>query len=352
MTSPFPEASSVKLPLATADLPSTGGAIGPDPDDFQVDEVPLYVASGSGEHLYVRIEKRDLTTRDAVHRIALASGIRERDIGTAGMKDKHAVTRQWISLPARDARPVEGWALGDGLAVLEVSRHGNKLRTGHLRGNRFTIRLAGVLPDAEVRARAILDAVEASGLANYFGTQRFGRDGDNVASALAWLDAEIAGHRAPPFQRKLYPSVLQAEVFNRYAISRIAEGLSLPLSGEVVRLQGTGSHFVVDDPGGELPRWKARDILPTGPMIGPKMRSATGAAHALEERAAETLRLDADRRAGLGRFADGTRRDLLVWPEDVSLSSPSSSSLEVSFFLPSGSYATELVRELTGARSP
>src|SRR5690242_8130075 len=120
-------------PIWTADLPAAGGRIGPSPEDFRVDEVPLYAASGTGEHLYVRIEKTGMNTRDAVRALARAAGVQPSEIGTAGMKDKHAVTSQWMSLPARGTPPPETWILGDRLRVLETSRHGNKLRTGHLK---------------------------------------------------------------------------------------------------------------------------------------------------------------------------------------------------------------------------
>src|SRR6185436_4599409 len=177
------------------------------------DEVPLYAASGTGEHLYVRIEKRSMTTRDAVRDIARASGVPEREIGTAGMKDKHAVTRQWLSLPERRSKPADQWTLPEGLSVLETARHGNKLRTGHLRGNRFTIRIVGAHEDAEAQARAFVAELQARGLPNYFGVQRFGRDADNVPAALDWLSAERTGKKGTPFQRKFFPSVLQSEVF-------------------------------------------------------------------------------------------------------------------------------------------
>lgn len=311
-----------------------------------MDEVPLYPPCGEGEHLYVRIEKRGMTTRDAVRLLSASSGAPMSEIGAAGMKDKHAVTRQWISMPARRARPVTEWTLPAGLRILETARHKNKLRTGHLAGNRFTIRVVGVSQSAMPRAHAIIDVLTRDGLPNYFGAQRFGRGADNVASALEWLDSEIAGRRSPPFRRKLSSSVLQSEIFNRYVMLRLEQGLSAPLEGEVVRLEGTGSHFVVEDPERELPRWVSHDVHPTGPMIGPKMKSARGKALELEEHASSSLSLDASRRAALGRFADGTRRDLLVWPTDVRLSA-SPDILEISFFLPSGSYATQLVRELT-----
>jgi tRNA pseudouridine13 synthase len=173
-------------PLWTTALPGTGGAIGPKLEDFQVEEVPAYLPSGTGEHLYVRLQKRGMTTRDATLALARAAGVEERDIGYAGMKDKHGVTSQWLSLPGT-ATPSDSWTLPPELTVLESSRHGNKLRTGHLRGNRFRIGLTGTGPGAAEHARALLAHLAERGHANYFGSQRFGREGRNLEDALAWL---------------------------------------------------------------------------------------------------------------------------------------------------------------------
>src|SRR3954470_21861959 len=126
--------------VMAAELPAIDAHIGPAPEDFVVDEVPLYPQSGEGEHRYVRIEKRGFTTPAMVRAVTRAAGVDERDVGYAGLKDKHAVTRQWLSLPSK-ARPPSEWQLPDGIAVVEHTRHGNKLRTGHLLGNRFRIRL-------------------------------------------------------------------------------------------------------------------------------------------------------------------------------------------------------------------
>lgn len=350
----------------TQDLPGTGGTIGPEPEDFVVDEVPLYAFSGSGEHLYVRIAKRAMTTRDAVLAVARAAGVRESEMGTAGMKDKHAVTTQWMSLPARAAKPLEAWTLPEGLSVLSATRHGNKLRTGHLAGNRFQIRLVGVDAGALSHAEQIAERLRARGLPNYFGAQRFGRGGNNLARALSWVDGEARGERGklPGFERKLFASVLQSEAFNRYAATRVGLGLENAIEGEVVRLEGTGSLFAVEDPERERARWQSNDIHPTGPIIGPKMRSAHGRALALEEAAVAASGIDAAARMALGRFADGTRRDLLLRPTDITVSAGGDgadgsdaaggssgdgpeTSLLITFSLPSGGYATEVIREFS-----
>jgi tRNA pseudouridine13 synthase len=264
------------------------------------------------------------------------------------MKDKHAVTTQWISLPARAARPPESWTLGDDIEVVETSRHTNKLRTGHLSGNRFRIRLVGVHDDAVDLARAIVARIGEWGLPNYFGAQRFGTRGDNLDAAAAWASAEKPP-RIPPFERKLFPSVLQAEVFNRYVLARVAEPLEAPLAGEVVRLDGSKAMFVVEKPDDEIERWRTRDIVPTGPIFGPKMRPAMGKPLELERASIASIGLGDEALSRIGRLADGTRRDLLVRSSDMDIVPDGPGRLVLSFVLPSGSYATLLVRELTRA---
>jgi tRNA pseudouridine13 synthase len=336
----------IEPPVWTADLPGTGGAIGPTPEDFVVDEIPLYRPSGTGEHLYVRIRKRMSTTKDLVQAVAHASGVHPREVGTAGMKDKHAVTTQWVSLPARGAKPPESWALRDAFEVVEVSRHGNKLRTGHSSGNRFRIRLVDVSTDAVGAARAIASRIAERGIPNYFGAQRFGARADNVDVALEWALSPGPG-RLSHFERKLFPSVLQAEVFNRYVLGRLNEDLEAPLAGEVVRLDGSKAVFVVDDPASEIERWRTRDIVPTGPIFGPKMKPARGRPLELERAALTDLGLGDDALARIGRLADGTRRDVFVRPTEMDVAPDGPGRIVVSFVLPSGSYATLFVRELT-----
>ena len=149
----------------------------------------------------------------------------------AGLKDKHAVTRQWLSLPAK-ARPPSEWQLPEGIAVVEHTRHANKLRTGHLLGNRFRITLVTADLGALEKTAAVAEQLRQGGLFNYYGGQRFGRRGDGLRQALSWLRAGAKLHGVPRFLTKLYPSVIQAEVFNRYFSARRALGLERLLLGE------------------------------------------------------------------------------------------------------------------------
>jgi tRNA pseudouridine13 synthase len=335
-------------PHSTSELPGISGAIGEEPEDFRVQEIPAYLPSGDGEHWYVELEKRSLSTPDMVRRIAEAAGVDSRDIGYAGLKDKHAITTQWLSLPGRAQAP-ETWSLPEAIRLLRVSRHANKLRTGHLNGNRFRITLSGVEADALPRALAIAERLRTQGMPNYFGAQRFGRGGENVERALSWL-AGGGRARLPPFLLKLYPSVVQSELFNRYLTLRRELGLERTLVGEVVRLEGSYASFVVEDPEAETRRLIARDVHLTGPMIGPKMRPAHGRPLELEAEVCAALGVDARVQRVLEKFAPGARRDLVVFPKDLQLGAGEPGRLWLEFSLPAGSYATILVRELVRSR--
>jgi tRNA pseudouridine13 synthase len=334
-------------PVAYPDLPPIGGRVGPEPEDFLVDEVPLYVASGKGEHQYLHVRKRLLTTPDMVRRVARAAGVNEREVGYAGLKDKHAVTSQWLSLFSKTALSTE-LPVGPGIEILQVTRHENKLRTGHLLGNRFTITLVGVTDEAAARAEAVVAMLRRDGLPNYFGAQRFGHAGRNVADALAWLVRGARGRNR--FEQKLFPSVVQSELFNRYLSARLALGRQRLIAGEVVRLEGAGAMFRVDDVEKEQPRLAARDLHLTGPMVGPKMRPAAADALALEQRLARELGLDEAMLEALGRHAPGARRDLFAPLGDLTMepvTDRSEPALRLSFTLPAGGYATEVIRQLT-----
>lgn len=342
-----PAISVHQPPVAFPDLPPVGGKVGPEPEDFLVDELPAYAASGKGEHQYVQVQKRLLTTPELVRRLAKACGVNERDVGYAGLKDKFAVTTQWLSLATKTVISEE-MPLGEGVKILAVTRHDNKLRTGHLLGNRFTITLVGVHESAFERAQQIAVGLRGEGLPNYFGAQRFGHAGRNLPDALSWLARGGRGRNR--FEQKLFPSVVQSELFNRYLSARLALGARQLIAGEVVRLEGAGAMFRVDDVEKEQPRFAARDLHLTGPMIGPKMRPAAADALALEQRLTSELGLSEAMLGALGREAPGTRRDLFAPLPDLQIEAVSDRAqpaLRLSFTLPAGGYATEVLRQLT-----
>ncbi|HEX9619732.1 MAG TPA: tRNA pseudouridine(13) synthase TruD [Polyangiaceae bacterium] len=330
-------------------IPAVGGCIGEAPDDFVVDEIPLYEASGSGQHLFVRVRKRSMTTPELCHAVARAAGVNERDIGYAGLKDRHAVTTQWLSLPAAGVDP-ERWDLPDGVEVLAVRLHENKLRTGHLAANAFDIRVVGAGEGGAERAGAVVAFLIEQGVPNYFGPQRFGGGGTNLAAALDWARAGLP--RTRRFKAKLWPSVLQAEVFNRYLTSRLALGTDRLLDGEVVRLDRTTRWFVVDDPEKERPRLHARDVHLTGPVFGPRAPRAARRGAALELAALGELELSDADLARLGKLAPGTRRDLFMRPTGAAIEPGVDASFRVCFSLPAGGYATQVIGEITGTPDP
>jgi tRNA pseudouridine13 synthase len=334
--------------LMRCDLPLIDALVGPAPEDFVVDEVPLYPQSGTGEHLYVRVEKRGYTTPAMLRAVTRAAAVDERDVGYAGLKDKHAVTRQWLSLPSK-ARPPSDWQLPDGIRVVEHTRHSNKLRTGHLLGNRFRITLVTSDESALEKATPIAESLRTRGLYNYFGGQRFGRKGDGLRQALGWLREGAKRHGVPRFLSKLYPSVIQAEVFNRYFSARRALGLEQLIAGEVVRLNGAGAMFAVEDVAREQPRLASGDVHLTGPIFGPKARATSAEAAALELALIEELGMNGEARQKLGGLAPGTRRDLIAQVENLQLGWSAVGRLELEFSLPSGSYATEVIRQFTGS---
>jgi tRNA pseudouridine13 synthase len=339
------------LPYLTADLPGTGGALRTTPDDFFVDEEPAYQPAGTGEHVMVRIEKRDLNTAQVVAAIARALAIGERDVGVAGMKDRRAVARQWLSLPP-PATPEQVLALAlPGITVLEAARHGNKLRTGHVRANRFRLRVRGVSADASARARAVLAALaEVPGAPNWYGEQRFGRDGDNAARGRELLRGGRGG-RGPRARRleRLMISALQSELFNAWLGARLADGLYREaIVGDVLHKVG-GGQFVCEDAALETARLHAGELVVTGPMFGDRMRRPPEGTPAAAREAAilDAAGLAADAFAAVRAIAEGTRRDATLALTDVTVGElGDDGALEVGFTLPGGAYATIVMREV------
>ena len=339
--------SGTALPHVTADLPGSGGRVKASPEDFRVDELPAYLPQGSGPHLWLRIEKRDRTTRDVVRALAHALGVPEREAGSAGLKDRAAVSTQWLSFPA--ARDPDPAALsGDGYRVLEVSRHQNKLRTGHLRGNRFAVTVrGGDLP----RARACAEALRARGLPNFFGAQRFGAGGRNAELGRALLlgardDPEVRRAARDRFLRRLVLSAWQSRVFNAWLAERLRDGLfATAIAGDVLKKLDSGGVFVCQDAAADGPRVASFELSPAGPMFGHRLRPAEGEALRREERLLAAEGVTAADLARGGGETEGTRRAGRI-PVALELE-PVEGGYRAVFELPSGSYATVVLGELT-----
>jgi tRNA pseudouridine13 synthase len=281
-----------------------------------------------------------------VGELARLVGVPERDVGAAGLKDRAAVTTQWLSFPTpRD--PDTAALAGEGWRVLEGSRHGNKLRTGHLRGNRFEVTVRG---GDLAAARSCAAALAARGLANFFGPQRFGAAGRNADVGRALLlgldDPEARRAGRDRFLRRLVLSAWQARLFNRWLAERMRDGLfAAALPGDVLKKLATGGIFVCRDPAVDAPRVLAFEVSPAGPMFGHKLAPAEGEALLREERllAAEGV-TEAHLRRGGGE-TEGTRRAGRL-PVEVGLQ-PADDGYRATFELPRGSYATVVLGELT-----
>jgi len=338
----------VEQPLLTADLPGTGGRL-ERLEDFQVEEIPAYLPCDAGDHCMALVEKRGLTTPQALLRLCEASGAALRDAGYAGLKDKHGVTRQWFSLAG--VAPQRLLAIQQPeLRVLSAGLHKNKLRTGHLRGNRFTVVLRGVVPEAAARAAAIVARLEAEGLPNFYGAQRFGRQGDNARRGLALLGG-VKARRRDKRQHRLLISALQSHLFNAVLRRRLELGaLRRLLGGEVLQLAGSSALFVSEDPVEDGRRLDHREVVVTGPICGPRMMLPWqgSPSRALEEAIFDEHDLYPEQFATLGRLARGGRRPLTVEVTDpvVEAVDGDEPALSLRFALPAGSYATVLLLEV------
>ncbi len=328
------------LRAVTADLPGCGGRIRSHPDDFRVREIPAYLPEGRGSHTFVRFEKVGLTTREVVLLLA-SEGVPERSIGVAGLKDKLARTEQWLSLPNAHAGAVEALDAAEGVSVLEVSRHRNKLGIGHLRGNEFTVRVREVGPDALPRARAVLAALELCGTPNYLGPQRFGRFGRNAVDGYR----EVSGQQVQGGvrMRRFFVMALQSHLFNLLLAGRVDDGrYTSVVEGDWARKHDTGGTFEVRDEAVEAARAHALEISATLPLYGSRVRVSGAAAGAYERELLARFSL----RWEQFRARRGDRRVTRLAGLGASLEEEPSGLL-LRFTLPRGSYATTLLREVT-----
>jgi tRNA pseudouridine13 synthase len=381
-----------------------GGSIKECPEDFRVEEIPLYLPSDEGEHLYLDIEKTGLTTFELLEKLARALGAKKQDMGYAGLKDARAVTRQTVSVTG--VRPEQALSLElDGVTVLSARYHRNKLRTGHLLGNRFTIRIRDVDPEAAEKARDILHVLQMTGIPNYFGEQRYGVLGNSHLVGKAILEEDYdeavrqiigdpAAIRNPEWQRaaeafaegdlesarrllprgmgnearllsqladgraprqvlfrlphkllRLYLSAYQSSLFDRIVTMRLAS-LDNLWPGDLAYKHDNGACFLVTDPAAEQSRADRLEISPSGPLYGYKVTLAQGQAGILEESLLSKAGLTGDSfRLTRGLSLEGARRPLRVPIQEVSTSADNGHLL-LNFSLPKGSYATSVLREV------
>ncbi len=397
------------LPYLTSGIPGIGGSIKERPEDFFVQELPLYEPSGSGEHVYCEVQKMGLSTFDAIDRIARTLNVSPRGIGYAGMKDARAVTRQIFSIAGTTEEAVKSASI-PGLIVQWATRHGNKLRMGHLRGNRFAVKIREVNPTDVVKLQPMIDVLQKRGMPNSFGEQRFGRRGDNHILGAALLsgnadevlhlllgspdvdaddaqslgarkafdrgdlkqsmhlwprrcgmerrilhrlmksgDAAGAVHMVDEKLRNLWISALQSELFNEVLAKRIAS-IDRVMVGDLAYKHDNGACFHVENAEAEQPRCDAFEISPTGPLVGYRMTLPEGQPLAIEQEVMAEHQLAPEHFRVEGRLkVKGARRPLRVKPADVEFSGGVDEfgpQITVAFTLPAGSFATVMLREL------
>ena len=342
------------MPRAFPHLSGCGGAIKAQPADFRVEELPAYLPAGEGEHLYVEIEKTGLTTASAVRRLAEATGLAPAQVGHAGLKDTQAVTTQWLSLQGATETDLAA-AEGDGLRILRVGRHRNKLRPGHLAGNRFDVLVRGAVAPPDFPA--LLAAVQTQGFPNTFGPQRFGRDGDNAARGKRLLLSGFR-ERMPVGRARLLTNAYQADLFNRLVARRLAEvhALERMLPGDLAVFHAGRAFFAVTVADADAAAARARtwEISASAPLFGHKTPRAEGepGRWECELLAAEGIAPETFHQGGKRLAAKGERRPVRARPTDltcVAEPQPDGPALRLRFTLPPGTYATALLAELMGA---
>ena len=403
-TSPLAE-----LPYLTPDVPPIPAAIKRRYEDFVVEEIPAYQPCGAGDHIYFTIEKAGLATMRAVNDIAKALDVAPRDIGVAGLKDARSVSRQTLSIEHLDPKRLAELDIPR-IRIVSVSRHGNKLKIGHLRGNRFRIKLREIDPARLEDVRSVCDVLIRRGVPNYFGSQRFGSRGDTwqlgravlqndpvtmidlmlgrpgpadtgpvlearrlydagdyAAAARAWpygfrdnvrackeMARSHGRHKRAFFAvdmrlKSFYVSAYQSHLFN-LALARRVETFDAVLPGDLAYKHDNGAVFRVEDAAAEAPRAANWEISPTGPIFGYRMTEPGGAMGDIERDVLSAAGLTAESfRNVRGMKLQGTRRPLRFRPAELSVESGADEHgafVELGFALDSGCYATMLLREI------
>ncbi|MBK9752865.1 MAG: tRNA pseudouridine(13) synthase TruD [Nannocystis sp.] len=340
-------------PLQTAELPGIGGRIRMRPEDFTVHEIPAYGPDGrTGAHLLLILRKRCIGTEDAIVELSRQTGIPRPEIGLAGLKDKDAVTEQWITVPFAAGPRLTEFS-HPAIQLGPAAPHGNKLRRGHLHGNRFDLVIRDLaVPGEEARARVTAKAArlaELGGLDNLYGNQRLGNDGGNLRRGL-----ELLASGARRGKADFLLSAGQSALFNLYLLERRARGLMRTvLLGDILKKTATGGLFESREPEVDQARLDASELGLTGPMFGSKMRAPSPgtAADALEREILTLAGISPEALKALGSKVEGTRRPLQLSTIDLqvdlaSAEGPLPSGLRLRFSLPAGSYATVLLQEL------
>ncbi|NMP27855.1 tRNA pseudouridine(13) synthase TruD [Rahnella sp. SAP-1] len=326
--------------------PLCNGKLKANPEDFIVEEDLGFEPDGEGEHLLVRIRKNGCNTQFVAEQLARFAGIPARFVSYAGLKDRHAVTEQWfcLHLPGKENPDLSRFEL-EGCEVVRFARHLKKMRIGTLKGNAFTLVLRQLSDLADIEQR--LQKIVSQGVPNYFGVQRFGRGGNNLVQATRWAKNEIHVKERP--KRSFYLSASRSALFNIIASQRLAQGLmNEAMLGDALQLSGRGSWFVAKAE--ELESVQSRvasgELLITAPLPGDGPLGSQLDAEAFEQSciAEQTALLSLLKRERV----EPARRAIMLHPQNLSWKAWDEATLELKFWLPAGSFATSLVREIMG----
>ncbi len=371
------------LSFLTTQYAGVGGVIKTHIEDFFVEELPECQPCGEGTHVYILIEKREISTLAALGTIACALGIRRQDIGYAGQKDARAVARQWISVDHIKVEKLQELLIPK-VKMLEFARHNKKLKVGHLAGNRFVIRVRKLerpIREAEKIAKDVLEILGKRGVPNFFGSQRFGNRSDSHLLGLAIVKGkteefvdlflgrpddgeqpafsearrlyekgdykgafgkwpysfadqrramktliETEGNKRKAYNvvdkhlKKFFVSAYQSELFNQVLEARMPD-IDKLLTGDMAYKHISGAMFKVEDEALEQPRCEAFEISPTGPLLGGRMAALTGPAGEIENRIIAKTQLEKKDLEQLGNYVRGGRRPLRFGPRNWAVSS-------------------------------
>ncbi len=395
-----------KILAGTKQIHDIQGFIKSSPEDFVVDETPLYTPCGEGEHLYINVRKKNMSHDELLRRIAKEFGVSRRDIGVAGRKDLRAVTTQMVSIHLPGTAIIPPKSIGS-IEVLSHARHTNKLRLGHLVGNTFSIKLRGIDLHQAATIETNLKALAAIGLPNAFGPQRFGNMNNNHLLGIAvvledWegliqellrgdarhhsfasereykkaLDSwpfgqpaersvlellhkgkspKLACHSISKSLRKLWVNAFQSSLFNEVLSRRIQDGTwDTIIEGDIVwNHEHGGRTFKIAEDEVEseeiLNRTTSFELSPTGPLWGAKMRLTSGIVQKLEQSVLHSSGVSDSHLRNMINFTSGARRPLRVRVGNPSVTTGSDSEggfIKASFELPAGSYATIVINHL------
>lgn len=322
--------------------PSGSGTLRSTPEDFKVYEKLSFEPSGAGEHVFLHIQKTGENTDYVARELARFANVRQRDVGYAGLKDRHAIATQWFSvwLPGKSEPDWTAFETGT-IKVLQTLRHARKLKRGVLSGNRFEIVIRDWRGDSNKTIEQLM-LIKTGGIANYYGEQRFGNLGQNVNKALAML----SGTKVNREQRSLYLSAARSYLFNQILSHRVVAGTwNQAISGDTFMFDHSRSHFKSHEPDPEILRRVATNAIhPTGALWGKGETGISGDALAIEQ---EVIAANPELAQGLiANGVEKNRRALRVNVENLEWQFIGNAALKLCFSLPAGSYATAVVREI------